>query len=169
MNKIFKNKKHLNDKFGIDCDKKKDKSTSHCLNCRKFGHFSYDCSERPRQKGSKTLRTKKKGPKSDHGEFENENFQRFYEESDILHKFFAPRTPQQNGAIEKKNKPLHEMARIMRFHQMNIKRVFLNDINEEVYVEQPLGFKSDSFPNNVFKLKKALFDLKQAPHAWYEN
>ena len=41
--------------------------------------------------------------RSDHGgEFENESFQLFCEESGILHNFSAPRTPQQNGVVEKK-------------------------------------------------------------------
>ena len=46
----------------------------------------------------------------------------------------------------------------------------MNDfINEEVYVEQPLGFQSFNFPNHVFKLKKTRYGLKQAPRAWYER
>ena len=40
-------------------------------------------------------------------------------------------------------------------YQMDVKSGFLNGfINEEVYVEQPLGFQSLNFPNHVFKLKK---------------
>ena len=50
---------------------------------------------------------------------------------------------------------------------MDVKSTFLNGfINEEVYVEQPLGFESFNFPSHVFKLKKTLYCLKQAPRAW---
>jgi hypothetical protein len=53
---------------------------------------------------------------------------------------------------------------------MDVKSVFLNGIiNELVFVEQPPGFKDDKKPNHVYKLKKALYDLKQAPRAWYER
>ena len=52
---------------------------------------------------------------------------------------------------------------------MDIKSSFLNGlIQEEVDVEQPSGFESDTFPQHVFKLNKAMYGLKQALWAWYE-
>lgn len=57
-----------------------------------------------------------------------------------------------------------------KLFQMDVKSVFLNGlIKEEIYVEQPLGFESIEFPNHVYKLKKTLYGLKHAPHAWYKR
>ena len=53
---------------------------------------------------------------------------------------------------------------------MDVKSAFLNDIlNKEVYVAQPKGFKHPPHPDQVYRLKKALYDLKQAPSALYER
>nr|GEW31189.1 hypothetical protein [Tanacetum cinerariifolium] len=51
-------------------------------------------------------------------------------------------------------------------YQMDVKSALLNGkLKEEVYVKQPLGSKSSTFPNHVCKLDKALYGLKQAPRA----
>ncbi|GKB79043.1 putative ribonuclease H-like domain-containing protein [Tanacetum coccineum] len=42
-------------------------------------------------------------------------------------------------------------------------------IEKEVYVCQPPGFEDPDFPNRVYKVKKALYGLHQAPRAWYET
>jgi hypothetical protein len=57
-----------------------------------------------------------------------------------------------------------------KVYQMDVKSAFLNgDLSEEVYMEQPEGFKLSDKPNLVCKLKKALYGLKQAPQAWYHR
>ena len=58
--------------------------------------------------------TKVKRIHSDHGkEFENSMFTNFCGEHGIFHEFSAPRTPQQNNIVERKNRTLQEMARAM--------------------------------------------------------
>jgi hypothetical protein len=55
-----------------------------------------------------------------------------------------------------------------KLQQMDVKIAFLNGaVEEEVYVEQPLGFKTHDRETHVCKLKKALYGLKQAPKTWY--
>jgi hypothetical protein len=51
---------------------------------------------------------------------------------------------------------------------MDVKSAFLNGfLEEEVYVRQPPGLESVEFPHKVYRLRKALHGLKQAPRAWY--
>nr|GEX96360.1 zinc finger, CCHC-type [Tanacetum cinerariifolium] len=49
-------------------------------------------------------------------------------------------------------------------YQMDVKTTFLNDhLDEEVYMNQPLGFIMPDNENKVCKLIKSLYGLKQAP------
>nr|GEZ03708.1 integrase, catalytic region, zinc finger, CCHC-type, peptidase aspartic, catalytic [Tanacetum cinerariifolium] len=50
---------------------------------------------------------------------------------------------------------------------MDVNTAFLNDeLKEEVYVSQPKGFVDPDHPTHVYRLKKALYALKQAPRAY---
>ncbi|KAA0034930.1 putative gag-pol polyprotein [Cucumis melo var. makuwa] len=52
--------------------------------------------------------------RSDHGkEFDNEDLNNFCQSEGIHHEFATPITPQQNGVVERKNRTLQEMARVM--------------------------------------------------------
>jgi len=55
-------------------------------------------------------------------------------------------------------------------HHLDVKTAFLHgDLKEEVYVSQPEGFMVSGKENKVYKLKKALYGLRQAPRAWNEK
>ncbi|GJS12152.1 putative reverse transcriptase domain-containing protein, partial [Tanacetum coccineum] len=54
----------------------------------------------------------------------------------------------------------------MTIYQMDVKTAFLNEeLRKEVYVSQPEGFVDQDNPTHVYRLKKALCGLKQAPRA----
>ena len=60
------------------------------------------------------LELKIKTIRSDHGrEFENHDFENLCDELGLMHQFSAPRTPQQNGVAERKNRTLLDMSRTM--------------------------------------------------------
>ncbi|GJR99977.1 putative ribonuclease H-like domain-containing protein [Tanacetum coccineum] len=55
-------------------------------------------------------------------------------------------------------------------YQMDVKSAFLYcQIEEEVYVCQPPGFKDPNHPDKVYKVVKALYGQHQAPRAWYDT
>nr|GEU31852.1 copia protein [Tanacetum cinerariifolium] len=55
-------------------------------------------------------------------------------------------------------------------YQMDVKSVFLyGKIENEVYVCQHPGFEDADFPDKVYKVKKALYGLHQAPRAWHKD
>nr|GEX70582.1 uncharacterized mitochondrial protein AtMg00810-like [Tanacetum cinerariifolium] len=57
----------------------------------------------------------------------------------------------------------------MTIYQMDVKTTFLNcELKEEVYVSQPEGFVDADHPTHVYRLKKDLYRLKQAPRAWMD-
>jgi len=66
--------------------------------------------------------------RSDHGgEFQNEKFSKFCEKMGILHNFSAPRTPQQNGVVERMNRSREELARTM-LSESSLPKYFWADV-----------------------------------------
>ncbi|XP_070003456.1 uncharacterized protein [Nicotiana sylvestris] len=73
--------------------------------------------------------------RSDHGtEFDNVKFDDFCNENGISHNFSAPRTPQQNGVVEKKNRTLEEMARTMLIDSGLAKNFWAEAVNIACYL-----------------------------------
>ena len=90
--------------------------------------------------------------RSDHRtEFKNEFFKTFCNENGISHIFSSPRTPQQNGVVERKNRTLVEMARTI-LHEYNFPLCFWAEaVNASCYIS-----------NRVFKrpiLNKTSYEL----------
>ena len=55
-----------------------------------------------------------------------------------------------------------------KIHQMDVKTTLLNGmIKEEVYIEHPKGFETFDRELHVCRLKRVMYGLKRAPHAWY--
>jgi hypothetical protein len=55
-------------------------------------------------------------------------------------------------------------------HQMDVKIAFLNgELDEEIYMEQTDEFVVKCQNNNVCKLLKSLYGLRQAPKQWHER
>jgi len=51
-----------------------------------------------------------------------------------------------------------------------VKTDFLHgDLDEEIYMSQPMGFKTAGKENMVCKLKKSLYGSKQSPKQWYKH
>jgi len=93
--------------------------------------FSNFCTQIQSEKEMKILKIR-----SDHGgEFENEPFETFCEKHGIVHEFSSPKTPQQNGVVERKNRTLQEMDRTM-IHENNLAKHFWTEaVNTTCYVQ----------------------------------
>ncbi|GJT74850.1 retrovirus-related pol polyprotein from transposon TNT 1-94 [Tanacetum coccineum] len=58
----------------------------------------------------------------------------------------------------------------LELEQLDVKTAFLHGhLEEEIYVEQPQGFKVPRKEDHVCRLKKSLYGLKQSPRQWYKR
>ncbi|XP_038992978.1 uncharacterized protein LOC120116622, partial [Hibiscus syriacus] len=95
--------------------------------------------------------------RSDHGtEFENLGFIEFCNSNGISHNFSAPRTPQQNGVVERKNRTLEEMARTMLCENNLPKYFWTEATNTACYVVNRVMIRPilKKTPYEIFKNKK---------------
>jgi hypothetical protein len=60
------------------------------------------------------------------------------------------------------------VSRGWSLRQLDVQNVFLHGVlEEEVYMRQPPGYKDTQQLNYVCRLDKAIYGMKQVPHAWY--
>ena len=93
--------------------------------------------------------------RSDHGgRFENKYFELFCDENGIEYNFSAPRIPQQNGVVERKNRSLEELAKTL-----------LNDTNLPKY------FWAEAVNTAFYIMNRALIRpiLKKTPYELYKG
>ena len=58
----------------------------------------------------------------------------------------------------------------LELQQMDVKTAFLHgELEETIYMEQPLGFEVHKGKDMVCLLKKSLYGLKQSPRQWYKR
>ncbi|GJT87025.1 retrovirus-related pol polyprotein from transposon TNT 1-94 [Tanacetum coccineum] len=74
--------------------------------------------------------------RTDHSrEFDNEvQFGEFCNANGITHNFLAPRTPQSNGVVERKNRTLQEMSRTMLNEQSLPQKFWCNAVDTSTYI-----------------------------------
>lgn len=58
----------------------------------------------------------------------------------------------------------------LELEQLDVKTAFLHDdLDEEIFMDQPKGFKVKGKESMVYRLKKSLYELKQEPRQRYKN
>src|ERR1044072_3738834 len=78
--------------------------------------------------------------RSDHGgEFENKDFENIFDSNGRSHDFSCPRTPQQNGVVERKNRTLQEMARTMIQETDMAKHFWAEAVNTACYIQNRIS------------------------------
>ena len=85
------------------------------------------------------------------GKFDYKPFEIFYDENDLDYNFSAPRTPQQNGVVERKNRVFQEIRIAMLCKNTLSKYFWAEVVNTFCYVLNQILFKKT--------LNKILYEL----------
>ena len=81
--------------------------------------------------------------RSDHGkELENAKFEAFCNEHGIKKKFSAPKIPQQNGVVERKNQIIQEMARVMLLNKDIPPNFWAKAVNTSCHIGNRIFFRA---------------------------
>ena len=79
--------------------------------------------------------------RSDHGkEFENARFESFCEKNGIKREFSAPKTPQENGVVQRKNRVIQEMARVMLLNKQIPQKIWEEAVNTSCHIDNRIFF-----------------------------
>ena len=95
----------------------------------------------------KRLQNKKGVPivkiRSDHGkEFENARFESFCEKNGIKKEFLALKTPQQNVVVERNNRVIQEMARVMLLNKQIPQKFWGEVVNTSCHIGNRIFFRA---------------------------
>ena len=93
----------------------------------------------------KRLQNEKEVPivkiRSDHGKkFENAKFETFCNEHGVKKEFLAPKTPQQNRVVERKNRVIQEMARVMLLNKNIPHKFWAEVVNSSCHIGNRIFF-----------------------------
>ncbi|GJR89722.1 zf-CCHC domain-containing protein [Tanacetum coccineum] len=94
--------------------------------------------------------------RADHGrEFDNEvQFGEFCSVNGITHNFSAPRTPQSNGVVERKNRTLQELSRTMLNEQSLPQMFWCNAVDTSTYILDQILIRAAILGKTPYKLLK---------------
>ncbi|GJS60971.1 retrovirus-related pol polyprotein from transposon TNT 1-94 [Tanacetum coccineum] len=80
---------------------------------------------------------------------------------------FHSSTPENRNGVLKDETIFPLQTSLFQSTRWDLKRAFLNGpLKDEVYVAQPDGFVDPDHPEKVYRLRKTLYELKQATRAW---
>ena len=80
--------------------------------------------------------------RSDHGkEFENARFESFCAKNGIKREFSASKTPQQNGVVERKNRVIQEMERVMLINKQIPQKFWGEAVNTSCHIGNRIFFR----------------------------
>ncbi|GJU93396.1 retrovirus-related pol polyprotein from transposon TNT 1-94 [Tanacetum coccineum] len=118
-----------------------------------FDHFEILSKKIQNQKGCPIISIH-----TDHGrEFDNEvQFGAFCDANGITHNFSAPRTPQSNGVVERKNRTLQEMSRTLLNEQSIPQKFWCNAVDTSTYILNRILIRHflEKTPYELFKGRK---------------